>query len=906
MKTYLPLFATIFLLLGCTLSMDEWAVPEEELGHDAPHTVENEYGTITYQFRDSVVFFTENLQQQYLVRTEADTILYISGSIPDEWRPYVGQKLATGISHELPYGLNNRVVSVQDQGGIYRVVTTRVPIEEVYKELNYSLDAGVATPDLSGLSEEELADLGYEMTIDPETGDTMLHDWNDYDIAHGLRPAEARHTSLARVLEARRTRAEGDETPQDGDKEQDGDKPSDGSVDGHKDDGLEEREGNMQEWEKEEVFKAGWDSRKDVGDGRITVGSGKGGEIFSKILETVVAGVLATNDIPVGGEEKRKLYSAGTFSFTRYQKVHALRDEKKKIEEEWTDSYSELALAMEVGLHKPGSPTSNEIGKNLKSVIENSKTASEWYKNGPKGISGSEPWEKLKVRVIFTVTPIPIAIVAGGSIEPIVDFSGFASISGHYTSDVVRSGCITKKGKQEPISNKVVKYDDVKPGFHFDGFCLNGSMKVGVSARVYAGVEFAGTASVTVGVNTEAAFEGNCSFNLSSAIYDAVTGKQGAFYENIKGSLGFSWKIFGDVTFEVAPLGMSVWKDSFNFAEKILKEVTYTAGPNLDTVNGYLQIEEDGDMIFGSYKTDNLDGFFPWTLLHTYYAGMKVYFGPIADNKWEYMRYEDIKGKPIADMRNYKELDDDQTYYFGWHGSLAEKAKEIGKEINEAHIVPVIYYLHGVNFQYSGPVNFENLVKNHITTDEAIEKKELEVKVEAGEPEITTRMASQIYAREAGPGRREIKFYSLVDVHTAGVIKDWGVKLYLYDHNREIIKTPSGAKARVIRAQNARRSGAYYFTFTFETDWSEYVSYADKNGNPITGRDLKMYFRIIPFWNTTASSAEKMVYVNATDYESKHYHELVYEKDDTDGKVESYIQKNSKRYGWTVTDTDLN
>ena len=87
------------MLASCTLSMEEWAIPEEQRGQGEIYTEENDYGSISYQFADSVLYVTENIQEQYLVRVEEDSILYFSDQIPEEWRPYVGQKMAAGISH---------------------------------------------------------------------------------------------------------------------------------------------------------------------------------------------------------------------------------------------------------------------------------------------------------------------------------------------------------------------------------------------------------------------------------------------------------------------------------------------------------------------------------------------------------------------------------------------------------------------------------------------------------------------------------------------------------------------------------------------------------------------------------------------------------------------------------------
>ena len=119
-------FATVCLMLlsGCTLSMEEWEVPEEEVGKDEVATIETEYGSLSYQFADSVLYVTEKIQELYLVRTEADSILYFNSAMPGHLKPYVGAKLAASFSKDLPNGLSNRVTEVTDLGGILRVTTT--------------------------------------------------------------------------------------------------------------------------------------------------------------------------------------------------------------------------------------------------------------------------------------------------------------------------------------------------------------------------------------------------------------------------------------------------------------------------------------------------------------------------------------------------------------------------------------------------------------------------------------------------------------------------------------------------------------------------------------------------------------------------------------------------------------
>ena len=63
---YIPFVLLFLMQAGCTLSMEEYYVPEEERGMDEIYTESNEYGTVSYQFADSVLNVTENIQEKYL------------------------------------------------------------------------------------------------------------------------------------------------------------------------------------------------------------------------------------------------------------------------------------------------------------------------------------------------------------------------------------------------------------------------------------------------------------------------------------------------------------------------------------------------------------------------------------------------------------------------------------------------------------------------------------------------------------------------------------------------------------------------------------------------------------------------------------------------------------------------
>ncbi len=148
----LPIFSlcsllVLMLLAGCTLMLEEYAVPEEEKGFDEPVTVENDFGTFTYQYNEGVLPVTQTIQE-YITRVEDDSIIYFSSDIPHKWLPVRGSLLAAGCTRTLPNGLNHRVISVDKVGGEYRVVATMASRQDVYKELEINFDYDYQAPDL--------------------------------------------------------------------------------------------------------------------------------------------------------------------------------------------------------------------------------------------------------------------------------------------------------------------------------------------------------------------------------------------------------------------------------------------------------------------------------------------------------------------------------------------------------------------------------------------------------------------------------------------------------------------------------------------------------------------------------------------------------------------------------------
>ena len=150
------------LLTSCTLSMEEWTTPEEEKGFEEPETVETEYGTLTYQFKEGVRSITENIQE-YIVRYEPqgeNRILYFMDNTPQKWLPQKGDLVSAMCTPTLPFGLNHRVTSVKNIGGMYQVECEPATRDEIYEDLEFQFDGDYEIPGVAVYDSLTLDSLG--------------------------------------------------------------------------------------------------------------------------------------------------------------------------------------------------------------------------------------------------------------------------------------------------------------------------------------------------------------------------------------------------------------------------------------------------------------------------------------------------------------------------------------------------------------------------------------------------------------------------------------------------------------------------------------------------------------------------------------------------------------------------
>ncbi len=165
----------IAILGGCTLSMEDLSIPEEQRGVNEPYTEQNDSFTVTYKYNDGVRPVTSNMLD-YLATVEHDTILYFMDNIPKKWLPKVGEYVAAGCSRTLPHGLNDKVLSVENVGGMYKVVVTRATLDEVYDDLVVEVDFDYQAP-----FQEETTDSAYLDSLGLTEEDVAMTDWSVYD-----------------------------------------------------------------------------------------------------------------------------------------------------------------------------------------------------------------------------------------------------------------------------------------------------------------------------------------------------------------------------------------------------------------------------------------------------------------------------------------------------------------------------------------------------------------------------------------------------------------------------------------------------------------------------------------------------------------------------------------------------
>ena len=798
MKNYIAILALSLLMGGCTLSMEEWVVPEEEQGFDEPYTIETDMGSVTYQFNEGTIYVSENVQE-YLVNVEHDSILYFLPNMPEAYRPVVGSKLASGCTHKVPMGLNHRVIAVENTAGLLKVTCTKTSYEDVYKELSYEIDANVETIDLSGLTDEQLESIGYERH------DSVIIDWGVHDSIMGI---DTEKLQLRRHLMSRLTRATTDE---------DNYEISDSLV--------------------SDVVHDWYVDSRDIK--KITTGLGRSYQVWKDITGAVFEQLQRQRNKHA---LLKDTYYALRFKQMQYTQIHSEKNARKKYELHYTDSWMETTIGAEVGFEVIKKPTSqltkDKVGKMVKEwaaaghemrAIQQHLTLNQ--RNADLVPNGANsPWNIEPIRVPFSIGPVPLAFIMGMSCTPSISLGGSLCVSGTYSSDKVRTGYEIKSGKRNDFTKTVEK-----GSFRFDNAVLNGKFKVGIAYRAYAGFEVATALGCTIGINVDTAFEGEAKIDIVGE-EDPVTGERDIW--DVTGSCRFYCDIYGDVQVHIAPLGIHVW-DKQVAKSKTLHILDYNTrlDPNFKNVVGYCNATNTEDFrAYAQYKLESsaalTDGI---ARIAEYTPGILIYFGPLSDNNTVAM---------VPNEDSYRVVSG-KTYNFTYMGELPEGVTEVHfrpflvtedppfgapyliygdiSNVGMAEVgIPEIYTITSgqlggqpfYDFSY-----FDDPNRRYVDTENGL-------------------MGTEMSLDYTKVHLREYDFYTMVKVLNGSRMQKWGIKVKIF--------TPEGKQIVSKKIPvNKLKSGVYTIVFNFITNWER---------GPSSGQ--QMSYTVMPYWEDLNGGAK--------------------------------------------------
>ncbi|MBP5770130.1 MAG: hypothetical protein J6W75_02070 [Bacteroidaceae bacterium] len=821
MRHYLSIIFFSLLTASCMLSMEEWVVPEEEQGFEEPVTVENDYGTVTYQFNEGVLYVTDRVQE-YIQLVEHDSILYFLDNVPSQWRPEVGMKLATGCSHKLPYGLNHRVLSVTDVGGMLKVVCTKVPLEDVYKELSYCIDAGLSYPaGIETLDSTELAALGFEMK------DSVIMAWHVYDSIRGIKPVTRGDDEMEEV------------------KVEQGVKTT-----------------------KSEFINWTFDSRDIL---KAVRGAGKSYQAFKYFEDALLSRLIdeaSEKNKTVGQKIKAdiKPYAAFGLKITHFTSVHAEKDKARDYENNYTDTWTEVEGRLQAGVEYKKTSGENVTAKGIGTDPQTydtglhkwiQVTTSAGYKDLRADLvpNPKQSWNNAIIRFVFWAGPVPAAVIFTSRLSPEISIGGSVCVAGKLTTAKHRCGTITHDDKETKID------EDVEEGsFKFSHVSLDGHFKLGANYRAAAGFEIAGALAVTIGANVDAFLEGEGHIKVMDG-----TQPDGLFCFTPSGLVKFYVTFYGDVQLHVQPLGIHLWdKQLAKFWEHKLVDFSTKLQPDVYFVSGNCA-SSDG-YCFGRayYQLKSLGA-----MNGNYRPGMRMYLGPIKDgNYWQMVKDDDeVSGE------EYGKAESKKTYYFKVQGPYEQL-------VDEVHFMPCLYTLDDDNnIEKELPCeDAEQVVEvgnPRIKTEVAIQtfggRNSFDFSNSADNGVVYTEGGNG--GDEGGGGQsidvsqlNKFKILGRFLVLNGSRIKTWGIKVHIFNAKGK----------RILRRKipiNKCKSGVYSIVLSFLTNWEPPTA-------SVSGDEGKLSYRITPYWSYESEFQRATIDEEAKDAISTTKFKLNYPVDD--------------------------
>lgn len=177
MKRLLTILVVFMAILSsCTENIIENTIRPETNGFDQPVTESTDEYTITYQYNEGVIVL-DAVAQSYLVKVEADTILYFSAGTPSDILPGKGDVISARVSEKVPYGLGNVVLETSESEGMFKCVTTVAGLDEIFKEVSWEYNSSLTDELLEGYKDENGEDVTPSFGwYDEETGEIVTED----------------------------------------------------------------------------------------------------------------------------------------------------------------------------------------------------------------------------------------------------------------------------------------------------------------------------------------------------------------------------------------------------------------------------------------------------------------------------------------------------------------------------------------------------------------------------------------------------------------------------------------------------------------------------------------------------------------------------------------------------------
>lgn len=837
MRNIFALLLPLLALVGCTLSIEDELPQPEEMGFDEPVTIENELGTVTYQFQDDVLYVTERVQEHITVIN--DSTFFYDGSTPKEWRPYVGCKLAASVSHLLYNGLNNRVIRVTPQDGGYLVETERTTIEDVYKELSYNLDVENNIPYVTDdTSPETLEALGIE-----KINDSTYYSWALYDEMRD-KALGIKHKDKTRTSESVDTYKEGTN------------KLLDITIDTRSGliSGIKE---SYRAWDEVALYM-----------------KEKAASLTKKAKEKGIAGGLFSGEF----------YAALHVSRVSHTRTHVMRDEKLQKEENWTESYDVYTFGSEAGYaieqDIASSTTAEKVGKQA-TFIKNANAhkafrpftegqnllGSYFDKNAPKI---KMPSFNIKFGA-FMLGPVPFNLCFKGGVDVELSLQGCFAASMSATTETWRKGYKIANGHETQV-NELVKKGTVVT----NEAVVDGNLAIGVSGRVAIGLEIAGSAGFDIGLNAECYLKAEGKIGYMPSV-NADT------YITASGNVHFYAEAYGDVQVYLAPLGMSLWnKQLCKFLNVSLFDFTSSFSPKVAYVGGNANQTQQGDHLVNAYFALNQLGFTK-SLLTTKKASpqMRLYFGPYKeDGEYINMLLVDKDNNLIT----VEEADERTNYYFYWIGNIPDDVSYctlvpcLGSTKPDLDKESVICTDYQQVLEVGKPkIDIISKLTHQSYGGEAITA----YNVVKGSAESYVDVNAESSGGGVSIDVNKLRQYDLMagfSVKNGSYIDSWRIKVEIYDQYKKKLAT-----VPVKMSAKNNKTGVYTLVFTFFSNWA-------KDGLS-SGNPPPMYYKVRPYWtpaaeaqNADGSSSAKEVRGNSSDfipieYEAEYDTPLGFEKE---------------------------